>query len=146
MTYVFWVFVAVAIGSAIYITLAPKLPNMHEGIWEISTETRMPGAQMSITNKHSQCLTKEECIPTVSLPKYRCRPVRPRYGYHIIGNYVWVRVQCEGVIIIQGNGYVKYKGDSLRGKIQMRTIGNNGQKRFNFYISGFRTGDCDKGG
>lgn len=144
MTYLFWIFVVFASGFGIYIHLAPKLTNMHEGIWEISTETKMPGSRMSIADKHAQCLTKEECIPQISLPEYNCRPMRRRYAFHIIGNYVWMRVQCEGPGIIQGNGYVKYNGDALKGKIQMRTIEENGQKRFNLYLSGVRTGDCDK--
>lgn len=136
-------FFALAVALGLYIHLGPKLKNMQEGMWEITIETKMPGMEMAIPERHSQCLTKDEPVPQVSIPNYECRLMRRRYPFHVIGNYVLWKIHCEGPgDIIQGAGHIKYSGDSLKGKMQMRTIEDEGQKRFDAHISGFRTGDC----
>jgi len=139
-----YIFIALAVGLALYAHLGPKLSNMQEGMWEVTMETKMPGTQTSIPVKNSQCLKKDAPAPEVSLPGYNCRSRYKRYHYYVIGNYVFCKIQCEGPGVIQGDGYIKYSGDTLKGKIQMRTIEDEGQRqqRFNTYISGFRTGGC----
>ncbi len=94
--------------------------------------------------KHSQCLTKDNYVPHISIPGYECRLQRRRYPSHVLGNHVFWKVKCEGPGTIQGAGHIKYSGDTLKGKIQMRTVNDEeGQKRFNTFISGFRTGTCE---
>lgn len=141
-----YLFIAFAVGLCLYVSLGPKLSNMQEGIWQITMETKMPETPAGIPVKNSQCLTKGAPVPEISLPGYKCRLRRRRYPFHILGNYVFCRIQCEGSGVIQGDGYIKYSGDTLKGKIQMRTIEEEGQpqKRFNTYISGFRVGDCEQ--
>jgi hypothetical protein len=138
MTYIF-IFLIFTFG--IYVHLGRKLPNMNEGMWEITLETKMPGAQMSIPVKHSQVLTKAEPFPDISIPGYNCRLFRKRHPVNIIWNFVLWKVHCEGPEpVIKGNAHIRYSGDTLKGNVQMHTIEDN-QKRFNTYISGFRTGD-----
>ncbi len=143
MIYLYGLCFVLAIALALYVHLSPKLPDMQEGMWEIMVETKMPGTGVSRSVKHPQCLTKDNYVPQISLPGYECRLQRRKHPSHILGNHVFWRIQCEGQGTIQGAGHIKYSGETVKGKIQMRTVGDkDGQKRFNTHISGFRTGPC----
>jgi hypothetical protein len=144
MIYLFGLCIVLAIGLGLYIQLGSKLSNMQEGMWEIKMEINMPRAPMSTSVKWSQNLTKDDYVPQITIPEYECRIQRRKYPSHILGNHLFWRVQCEGFGTLQGAAHIKYSGDTIRGKIQMRTIGDEeGQKRFNAYISGWRTGACE---
>ena len=136
-----YIFLAFAVAFCLYVSLGPKLTNMNEGMWEITMETKMPGTALGIPFNQSKCLTKTDPLPDVSLPGYECRRMRKRHVLHVIGNYVLWSVHCEGQGVIQGSGHIRFKGDTLKGNIQMRTIQEN-QERFKVHITGFRTGDC----
>lgn len=139
-----YLFIAFVVGLALYIHLEPKLSKMHEGQWQITMETKLPEAQNSIPVTSSQCLTRAAPVPDFIIPDYTCRLRRKRYPYHVLGSFVFCRIQCEGPIPIQGEGYIRYQGDTLKGKIQMRTLEEQGkgQKSFKIIVSGFRTGEC----
>jgi hypothetical protein len=141
MTYFFGLCLLLAIVLAIYVFYVPKLTDMNEGTWEIRAEIRMPEAPTPTPSRISQQLTKDDYVPKISIPGYECRMRRHRYPSHVLGNHVFWRIQCEGPRTIQGSGHVKYSGDTVNGKIQLRTVGDEGgQKRFNAKISGFRSG------
>ncbi len=84
----------------------------------------MPGAPENTSMKHSQCLTKDDYVPQISLPGYECRLQRRKHLSHVLGNHVFWRVQCEGPGTIQGAAHIKYKRETVKGKIQMRTVGD----------------------
>ena len=47
--------------------------------------------------------------------------------------------------LFYGSGHIKYSGDIVKGKIQLNaTDDNEGQKRFNAYVSGFRIGSSEQ--
>ncbi len=136
-----YVFIILVIAFVLYVQLGPKLSKMNEGMWEITVETKMPGAEISIPAIHSQSLTKANPVPEISITGYECRLFRKRHPVHIIGNHVWWKVHCEGPgPDINGAAHVRYIGDILKGNVQMHTM-EDGQKKFKTYISGFRTGD-----
>lgn len=141
MTYFLGLCFLLATGLSLYVFLGPKLPGMQEGMWEITAEIKMPDAQASTSLKSSQRLTRDEHVPEITLPGYKCQVLKDKYASHCLGNHVLWRIQCDGPQTVQGTGHVKYSGDTVKGKVQLRTIGDeHGQKRFNAYISGFRTG------
>ncbi len=134
----------IVVGLILYIQLGPKLLNMQEGMWEITTEVKVPDKFTSESLRHKQCLTKEKPAPLISLPHYESRLSRRRHSSHILGNHVFWSLECEGQTRIQGSGRIKYSGDSLKGIMQMRTVGDKeGQKKFNVNISGIRIGKCE---
>lgn len=138
-----YIFIIIAIGICLYVSLGPKLSNMKEGIWEISMNAKIPGAQTRQPVKKSQILKKDAPVPQFSIPGYECRLMRTRYPYHIVGNFVLYKIQCKGSSIIQGKAHIKYSGDTLKGSIKMRTIDGKGkeQKGFNISVSGIYTGE-----
>lgn len=143
MIYLFGVCFVLVTGIALYVHLGPKLPDMQEGMWKITAESKMPGTMRRTPITCSQCLTKDNYVPQISIPGYECRMQRRKHPSHVLGNHVFWKVQCEGPGTIQGAGHIKYSGDTVKGKIQMRTVEDeDGQKRFDTYISGFRTGAC----
>jgi len=136
-----YIFIVLAVAFILYVQFGPKLPNMNEGMWEITVDTKMPGEEMSIPVKNSQFLTKADPVPEISLPGYDCRLFRKRNPVHIIWNFVFWKVHCEGTEpVINGSAHMRYSGDTLKGSVQMHTMEDN-QKQFKTYISGFRTGD-----
>ena len=139
-----YLFIAFVIGLAIYVHLGPKLSKMQEGQWEITMETKLPEAQTGTPVTSSQCLTREAPVPEFIIPEYTCRLRRMRYPYHVLGSFVFCKIQCEGPVPIQGEGHIRYQRDTLKGKIKMRTLEEQGkgQKNFNIIFSGFRTGEC----
>jgi hypothetical protein len=141
MTYFLGLCLLLAIGLSLFVFLIPKLSGMQEGMWEITVEIKMPDAQVPTSLKSSQRLTRDAYLPEITLPGYKCRVRQNKYASHCLGNHVLWKIQCEGPLTVQGTGHVKYSGDTVKGKVQLNTIGDeNGQKRFNAYISGFRSG------
>lgn len=135
-----YIFLALAVAFCLYVSLSPKLPNMNEGTWQITVETKMPGTEMRMPYKHSQSLTKANPVPDISIPGYECRLFDRRYRVNIVWNFVLWKVVCEGrEPVINGTAHIRYSGDTLKGSINMHTI-EDGQKRFKAQISGYRTG------
>lgn len=145
ITYFLGLCLLIAIVLSYYVFFAPKLPDMQEGVWKISVEIEMPGTLNRTFATNSQRMTKAEHIPVFSIPGYECRIQRHKYPSHVLGNHVFWKIQCDGVDTIFGTGHIKFSGDRFKGKIQFSTAGDeDGQKRFNGYISGLRTGTIDR--
>ena len=140
-----YLLIIISIGICLYVTLGRKLSNMKEGIWEISMGAKIPGIQESEPVKTSQTLKKDAPVPQFSLPGYECRLRRTRYPYQVVGNFVLCKLQCKGSPTLQGEGYIRYRGDTLKGNIKMRTIDGKDQeqKSFKISVSGIYTGDGD---
>ena len=135
---IFYLVIALACAFCIYVSLAPQLPNMQEGRWEIKME--ILGMFLEMPEKHTQCLTKNDCLPQLFFPKYECKINSPP---RIIRNFVWWSVICRGDGgEIQGNGYIRYRGTTFKGSIGMRIIESD-MRRFKIHLEGFRIGDCE---
>jgi hypothetical protein len=141
MNYLFFLFIILAIGIAIYIHLGKKLANMNEGTWEIKLKTLLPDSQTETIVNFTQELSRKDPVPDIPLPDYLCRLRRAKgYLFHAIGNFVLWQVRCEGTNEIQGDGKIKYNRDTFNGKLKMRKIDHDGTHRqFNIYLSGIRT-------
>lgn len=121
---------------AISISFAGSGPNMKEGLWEITTKTKMPGMEMP-PMKHTQCITKNDLVPQSSQPGQECKITETK----VIGNTVSWTMQCKtqgGEM--KGTGKITYSGDSFKGTMIMSMPQAN--MKITSHISGKRIGDC----
>lgn len=121
---------------AISISFAGSGPNMKEGLWEITTKTKMPGMEMP-PMKHTQCITKNDLVPQSSRPGQECKITETK----VIGNTVSWTMQCKtqgGEM--KGTGKITYSGDSFKGTMIMSMPQAN--MKITSHISGKRIGDC----
>jgi len=122
--------------TAISISFAASGPNMKEGLWEITTKTKMPGMEMP-PMKHTQCITKNDLVPQSSQPGQECKITETK----VIGNTVTWTMQCKtqgGEM--EGTGKITYSGDSFEGTMIMSMPQAN--MKITTHISGKRIGDC----
>lgn len=129
-------FGSIILLTAISITFAASGPNMKEGLWEITTKTKMPGMEMP-PMKHTQCITKNDLVPQSSQPGQECKITETK----VIGNTVTWTMQCKtqgGEM--KGTGKITYSGDSFEGTMIMSMPQAN--MKITTHISGKRIGDC----
>ncbi len=129
-------FGSIILLTAISITFAGSGPNMKEGLWEITTKTKMPGMEMP-PMKHTQCITKNDLVPQSSQPGQECKITETK----VIGNTVTWTMQCKtqgGEM--KGTGKIIYSGDSFEGTMIMSMPQAN--MKITTHISGKRIGDC----
>lgn len=114
--------------------------NMHEGLWEITTKTEMPGMPMQMpARKHRQCLTTSKMEPKVQSQEDHCK-ISDR---KISGNTLrWV-IKCSGENAMQAIGKIEYYGDSFEGTITMKANDPEaGEMNIVNHLSGRRIGEC----
>lgn len=129
-------FCSIILLTAISISFAASGPNMKEGLWEITTKTKMPGMEMP-PMKHTQCITKNDLVPQSSQPGQECKITETK----VIGNTVTWTMQCKtqgGEM--KGTGKITYSEDSFEGTIIMSMPQAN--MKITTHISGKRIGDC----
>ncbi|TET92310.1 MAG: DUF3617 family protein [Desulfobacteraceae bacterium] len=129
-------FGSIILLTAISISFAASGPNMKEGLWEITTKTKMPGMEMP-PMKHTQCITKNDLVPQSSQPGQECKITETK----VIGNTVTWTMQCktqDGEM--KGTGKITYSGDSFEGTIIISMPQAN--MKITTHISGKRIGDC----
>ncbi len=129
-------FCSIILLTAISISFAASGPNMKEGLWEITTKTKMPGMEMP-PMKHTQCITKHDLVPQSSQPGQECKITETK----VIGNTVTWTMQCKtqgGEM--KGTGKITYSEDSFEGTIIMSMPQAN--MKITTHISGKRIGDC----
>lgn len=137
MIYFFAALILLSLVIGIYVQFGPKSPDLLEGTWEITTETKLPGLYQPAVKTTTQELTKTNFLPKVSIPGYSCRLQKKRYPCHVLGNHLLWSIICEGDGMLQGSGHIKYSKDTFKGKLQMRTINDaDGQKRFTATLKG----------
>jgi hypothetical protein len=92
---------------------AESVPEINEGIWEITTTVEMPGMPVAIPpTKHTQCITKEELIPKTSAEKQDCTMM----DHKISANTVSWTMQCNSSAgTFRSSGKVTYSKDSFTG-------------------------------
>jgi len=100
-------------------SLAAAAPDMKEGLWEITTTSKMemPGMSMAMPPvKYTQCLTKSDFVPKKEEPGQECE----KMSVNVSGNTVSWSIKCkskEG--IIKGTGQITYKGNTYEGVMNM---------------------------
>jgi hypothetical protein len=130
---------SVILFAAISISFAGSVPNIQEGMWEITSKVEMPGMPMEMPPmKYTQCLTKEDLVPQSSQPGEECKITQTK----VTGNTVTWTMQCKGQGgTMTGTGSVTYSGTSFKGTIKMTMPESN--MEMTSHISGHRIGDCE---
>ena len=115
-------------------------PDIHEGRWEITTKTEMPGMPVTIPPvKHIQCLTKNDLVPQKPEKGQDCKITQTK----IVGNTVTWFIQCSTQpSLMKGTGKITYKGDTFEGTMKMVMVGQN--MELTSHLTGRRIGDCEK--
>ena len=129
---------SVLLFAVISISFAGSVPNMQEGMWEITSRMEMPGMPMQMPPmKHTQCLTKKDLVPQSSQPGQECKITHTK----VTGNTVTWTMQCKGQGgDMKGTGKITYSGNSFKGTIKMTMAQSN--MEMTSHISGHRIGDC----
>jgi len=119
------------------ISIADSVPDMEEGLWEITTKVSMPGMSMPpVTN--TQCLTKKDLVPESSQPGQECNITDVK----VVGNTVSWTMQCKSQgTEMKGTGNMTYSGNSFKGTMKMTVKGEEGMEMIS-NMSGRRIGDC----
>ncbi len=114
-------------------------PDMQEGRWEVTSRMEMPGMPVNIPPmSHTQCLTKEDMVPTSSGQNQDCKVTDQK----ISGNTVSWKMECSGQGgTTKGSGKVTYNKNSFAGKITT-TLPSQGNMQMISHISGRRLGPC----
>ena len=126
-----------AVLSAVSISFAGSVPNMQEGLWEITAKMEMPGMPMSMPPiTHTQCITNENMVPH-STPQQgeECKIAETK----VEGDTVTWTMECdspEGKT--RATGKITYSGDTFKGTIKMTTQGMEMIQ----HLSGHRIGNC----
>ena len=136
------------IAAALAAAAHAAVPNLREGMWEITTKMQMTGqsgVQMpQQTVRH--CMTKmdvanpRQVTPSAGLPDSRCKMT----DYKLQGNTATWRMACAGDGAMTGSGTVTFRGDSYSGSQTMDMKRSGHVMNMKMEYSGRRTGDCPK--
>jgi len=131
------VFGSIILLTAISISFAGSVPNMKEGLWEITIKTEMPGMEMP-PMKHTQCLTKKDFVPQgPQQPGQECKITDVK----VDGDTVSWSLECttQGGKM-KGTGKTTYSGNSFKGTMVMSMPPTN--MKITTHMNGKRIGDC----
>ena len=119
------------------VSIAGSVPDMEEGLWEITTKMSMPGMSMPpVTN--TQCLTKKDFVPESSQPNQECSVT----DIMATGNTVTWKMRCKSQDSeMKGTGTMTYSGNSFKGTFKMTVTGEENMDMIS-HMSGRRIGDC----
>jgi len=112
-------------------------PDVQEGMWEITTESKMGGMQMP-AQKHTQCFTNDDLVPMDPTAPQSCTIKEKSYK----GNTLNWTMECSsnGVKTVS-TGSITYDKDSFSGGMEI-AIGGSDMKLVNT-MSGRRLGPCE---
>jgi len=111
--------------------------NMKEGLWEITSEVKMPGMSMP-PSTHTQCISKDDLVPQKDQPGQECQATNVQYK----GNTVTWEIECSGQSgVMTGTGQITYNGDSFVGIVEI-TMPGQGIK-MTTHMKGRRIGACE---
>ena len=112
--------------------------NMNEGLWEITSEVKMPGMSMP-PSTHTQCITKDDLVPQKGQSEQECQVTDVQYK----GNTVTWKVECSGQGgVMTGTGRITYNGDSFVGQIEITMPGQGMKMTMTTHMKCRRIGDC----
>jgi hypothetical protein len=141
---------AVLILGVIFIKAYPVFPeqvNMHEGKWELTTETKIEGMPFQVPvvpYTITQCITKDDLVPKNRTQKdQKCEVIDQK----ITGDKVSWKVKCTDTRgTSEGEGEITYRGDSYSGKVRTKILDNKTKQVMTSVttLKGRRIGDCSK--
>ena len=142
MKYLSLVYLLPIVGLASSPAVA-ELPNMQEGLWEVTTKVEISGQTKPLPEYTVQhCVTKkdiEQGKGKLHQPNSRKCQVQ---DYKVEGNKASWAITCSGDNPTTGTGTVTYSGTSFAGTSKM-VIGKKGQEReMTQTFSGKRLGPC----
>jgi hypothetical protein len=118
------------------IVFAGSKINMQEGLWEITSEVKMPGMSLPPTT-HTQCIKKDDLVPQKTQPGQECKITDVK----ISGNTVTYKMRCSGQGgDMTGTGEITYNGDRFAGTMKMNMPGQN--MTITTHMKGRRIGEC----
>jgi hypothetical protein len=136
-------FVLIVILSFVCASFAAAAPDMKEGQWEVTVNSKMemPGMSMAMPPvTYKQCLTKTDFVPNKKEPGQECEKI----SANVSGNTVTWSIKCkskEG--IMTGSGKITYKGNTYEGIMNM-TFPNQGggEGKMTSNMTGKWVGNC----
>lgn len=124
-----------------------SLPNMQEGLWEITTKFEISGMSKNLPAHTVQhCVTKkdiEQGHGNIHQPDSRNKNCQVT-DYKVRGNKASWRLVCTGTNPMTGNGSVTYNGDSFAGGTRMKMGSKGRETEMTQTFSGKRIGECKK--
>ena len=120
-----------------------ELPDIEEGLWEVSTESSVVGMPMEIpTMTVEECFTKESMNPEKLMQQSGCQ----MNNLDIQATQASWDVSCqqEGMTM-QGNGSLKFQKKSFSGVFNLRMSGSpSGDMNMKTKLTGRYLGVCNK--
>jgi hypothetical protein len=114
------------------VALSSAVPNMEEGLWEMTTTVDMPGMP-SKSFTHTTCLTREKAVPQTAESGCTIKDVKTQ------GNTVtWAVVCKEGT----SAGKVTYAGTTMEGFTETTVKTNGNTMTMKSRMKGKRIGPC----
>ncbi len=121
------------------------MPNMKEGLWEITVKMEVPGMPANVPPQAvKQCITQKDLQdPRKTMPGGDPKDNRCQVTDHKIqGNTATWKMACKGPEEMSGSGTMTYGGTSYTGTNTM-TMKQGGQVRtMNMQYSGKHIGPC----
>jgi len=121
---------------------ASAAPSIEEGLWEFEMKLAVPGAPPISLARYSQCLTRDQMLPTQPDPELEKKCERPKQS--VKGNTVSWTMRCkEDGSVMEMSGKATYSGNRMNGVFKS-TLRHKGQKEETTTneISGKRIGPC----
>ena len=125
--------------------VAAELPNLQEGLWEVTTKVEILGQSKGLPEYTAQrCLTKkdiEEGKGKLHQPDNRISKCAVK-DYKVVGNKASWNIACSGDNPSTGSGSVTYSGTHFAGTTKM-IMGKKGEEtEMTQTFSGKRIGAC----
>ena len=127
------------------IAAVAALPDMQEGLWEITTKVEISGLPKGLPEHTVQhCLTKkdiEESEGKMHQPQSSNSKCEVK-DYKVEGNKASWSIACSGDNPTSGSGTVTYSGTSFAGMTKMKMGKNGHETEMTQTFSGKRIGAC----
>ncbi|MGH8750832.1 MAG: DUF3617 domain-containing protein [Burkholderiales bacterium] len=121
------------------------LPDMQEGMWEITTKIEISGLPQNLPAHTIQhCVTKKDIEEGKLLKPEQKNSNCQLKDYKVEGNKASWSVACTGANPMTGNGSVIYSGASFAGATKMKMGGKGRETEMAQSFSGKRIGECKK--
>ncbi|MGH8755604.1 MAG: DUF3617 domain-containing protein [Burkholderiales bacterium] len=124
---------------------AAELPNMQEGLWEVTTKVEISGQAKALPEYTVQhCLTKkdiEEGKGKLYQPDSRNSKCQVK-NYKVEGNKASWSIACSGDNPTTGSGSVTYSGTGFAGMTKMKMGKQDQETEMTQTFSGKRIGVC----
>ena len=120
---------------------AAEMPDIQEGLWEISSEANIPGMPMQMpAMTMEQCFTKESMKPENILQQNNCQ----MNNMDISNNRASWSMTCEqDGITMQGSGNIQYQKTQFSGTFDLTMSGApEGAMNMQTKLSGRYIGQC----